>query len=268
MALSKKRFLELQGQYYENRQSLLMDNSKRIDLRAYSWPDNGAGGPEWLRVHIFHKEALRVIGGEINWFLEHIKNCEAWKSVHESLSSKDKIDAFFFLMKDSFTLALLTPYALKQRFVFFGSHLLHYTRMVIDTSWHESKLPDDKNINIHTLHIFNKSLFKNLQPFLDVLYQLDSSDSQKDLLGFRHKYQHRDPVKIEHGLSAIIKREKNHSSTTSYGLGGTKPLPMEKAIQVVYDQHECALNCYKAFLVLLEELLEIWRKARPYEDYC
>ncbi|MCF8038489.1 MAG: hypothetical protein K9K79_04160 [Desulfohalobiaceae bacterium] len=267
MDIPKDRFLEIQSRYYDIRASVLTHSEEGlIDLHGYSWPDNAAGGFEWLPVKLYVDSCLRVVGGEINWFLEQIIANTAWKDVHDELSEEEKIPAFFWIMHDSWVSMITKPYMLKQRFIFFVTHILHLTKKIIDPEWDETNLPPEHKIQRETLNKFPNNEFKMLPNFRCRLDSLDSEEFKTVSSNFRHRWQHRSPIHVEHGIASSICRSKK-GSKTSYSLGGAKPLKMSTIIDACKQQHHSALETYQAMINLLDELLDIWKRERPYNSF-
>lgn len=260
MTISKDRYIEIQTLYFDQLSSVASIPKDYIKLRDYAWPSDAAVGPQWLAAYLFVKDALRVIAGEINMFQQKILICDAWNLTYNKIDLDERNDIFFGIVNDHYVSLLLYPYAIRQRFLYFSSHILHISSFLIDPRWSESKLRD--YINNDILDKFSHLKLSTFSDFKLKVESIDNKDHQAATFNFRRKLQHKDPIHVEIGLSSLISRASN-GQQASYGLGGVGPLPMTVALKECISQHQASLAAYTSLTVLLDEILNIWRKERP-----
>lgn len=190
-------------------------------------------------------------------FHHQIRSCRAWKTVFDNLSEDDKIDVFIWCIKNEFIPLLLAPYALKQRFLFFSSHVLHLTMKHISQGWGEENLKEF--IENDVLDKFDESNFGKLSALKSSLRLIDSDDYITATKNYRRRLQHRDPVNIEYGFSTFVSRSYDKSTkNASYGLGGTPPLKMDTILTESEKQLGYMFSAYNALIDLYKEVEDIW----------
>jgi hypothetical protein len=80
----------------------------------------------------------------------------------------------------------------------------------------------------------------------DIKFNIETAD-------FRNKFHHQLPVSIEIGISSLISRNKDENGVVSYGLGGIRPLSLNKIIPLLIEQHSASLLCFNNCRELIEE---------------
>lgn len=225
---------------------MAVDRPVFVDFDDYRL-SGSASDPELLTFRI---EAARLIDeliGELNTWRDHIARLRSWVSVlqpYEKPAKAALLLEFVGLVAES---ALAAPYRVNQRMIFAGCRVLEMglaSKGVLQT-------PPEK---VRWGRLVELTSGRNsAKAFVSGLSNFDTKQSQERLDNYRHQAQHQAPPSLELGYQMTATRTPGDGAT-EYSLGLIAPLPLEKFIDPLLDEHRRAVEAFDKLWVLVREL--------------
>lgn len=232
------------------------ETSTEFELAPYGHIETRNSNPFNLAAyHELLREHLPNLANEVNALGHRIGQLEAWSKVLPDHETIDQLTLSIELVDSIALSAIQTPYALRFRFIFAASHLSHQANKATDSSWGESRLPNDTRINycVMTRCLERWSTGPSL---LNSLSGLSDSAYSEATGNFRNLYNHSAPPRLVHGFSGLVSRKRDSTSgTTRYGFGASPPLELAHLASTLSVQHGHALASFHALSALVKEQL-------------
>ena len=206
---------------------------------------------EWFLYHKMLNEHIRQLANAVNQLLRDTVKLSTWANLACEYTDEEKLYLITEFIGHIAAITLNLPYVIRSRFIFSVAHLCHQANRIKDANWKDT-FPNDKSINFKTMEKFSKG-WDAYGKFKQSLTKLSNDKFNVETTEFRNKFHHQLPVLIEIGLSSLLSRKKNASGSVSYGLGGIKPLSLNKIVPLLEEQHSAALLCFSSYQELIEE---------------
>jgi len=260
--LSKDEYLEAHSKFYDQRQVIKMPN-KYLTYEKYDIPSTYTSGGNWMIFHIMTSDFVRTLLNEINLFHSTLIDLNAWEEVLRDYSDDMRFNILVEIFYPICIFALNIPNAIKNRFVYVSVHLLRETATLLNRNI-ECIDFSERKISFKLLEkikcLFTRHEWKSVEPFLKVLSGLHGEQFRKDSDDFRHRYHHRIPPQIEIGISSLVTTKRTKGGFIEYSVDGKEASPIKKILSSLTSEHLTCIEAFEAFWVMLNELLEIWKK--------
>ena len=203
----------------------------------------------WIYKEVF-SEYNRQLTNDINTFRRNLIKLNSWNIILKEYEDDVKFELILEFIEPLIVLLHDFPYSIKNRFIFSLSNLCHQANRYIVDNWTDD-IVDDRKINFK---IMDKkcSNCKYFDKFKLELSNIFSDEYNIKTNNYRNMSHHRIPLNTEIGLSNFVTRNKDKNGKVSYSFGNTKPISLEKTINIMKEQHLIMCKCFEAYEVLLE----------------
>jgi len=147
----------------------------------------------------------------INTFCSYLDGLSAWSKILKQYSENQRAYLRFEFVDPVLFFCLNQPYALRNRFVFTSSRLLHESNSVKDSDWKDD-LPDDKDIGFKTLKRVGEK-WEKFGSFVNALIPFNDEEFRKNTSDYRHECHHRISSNFEVGIASIVLRTREYKIT-------------------------------------------------------
>lgn len=224
-------------------------------IMPYEWIDL----PETLDITFMTyvemvKEFAREIANGINAFTISLRRLTAWERVAASLTDeKERHSLLHEFVDGPVTLALITPYVLRSRFIFATAHLSHQLNLLREEGWQEDRLPPDSGIWFEAADVQGRP-WKHYGKLKIAAEKLGSKNFQSATEDFRNAFTHRFSARIGVGITNFVTRILDEGTGhVTYGFGGTPPLDLGQIIAQLLAESEEAYTVFDRFQRLVAE---------------
>lgn len=201
----------------------------------------------------------RELINSVNKFYLNVFYCEAWFKAAADFPKGQRLSLLFQFAEPLMELALNRPYAIRSRFIFAATHLLHQSNKHRMPKWRD-ELPGDKDIDYKTL-IRVGSGWKAFSAFISDLNGLNDQEFIKATRNFRHLSHHQMEINFDIGLVPYFRRTKTDTGIKyEYLIHG--PLKFPDMLSILYRQHARARAAFMSYWSLLNDQLDEWIKAQ------
>lgn len=234
----------------------LYETSTEFELAPYGHIETRNSNPFNLAAyHELLREHLQNLANEINAFGHRIGQLEAWSKVLSHHEPLDQLTLSIELVDSIALSAVQTPYALRFRFIFAASQLSHQANKATDSSWGESRLPNDRGINYCVMKRCVER-WRTGQSLINSLSGLSDSAYSDATCNFRNLYNHSAPPGLVHCFSGLVSRKRDsETGTTSYRFGASPPLELSHLASTLSVQHGHAIASFDALSAVVKEQL-------------
>jgi hypothetical protein len=178
---------------------------------------------------------------------------KAWDAVFPGLNEREKQEAVHEFIDPAATLALLTPYMVRSRFLFATSHLCHQVNLVREDKWQESSLPEDSKIYMGSADR-QGGPWKQYRQLKLCIEGIGGKALQSATKDFRHAFSHRFSPRIESGIMNFATRLVDGSTgRVIYTFGGTEPLTIGNVVTLLMTELDRCYAAFEAFQRLVAE---------------
>ena len=194
------------------------------------------------------------LANSINGFTLGVRRVKAWQQVFSALETEEEQHSLIQEFIDApMTLALLTPYVLRSRFLFASAHLCHQLNLRRGVNWSEEKLPSDDEIYFNTADVQGRpwARYAGLKLSLEKLGNKEFQGATQD---FRNAFSHRFSPRVGFGITNFVSRQKDpKSGAMFYSFGGTLPFDLEHTIELLVVELGKCYAAYSSFRALAGE---------------
>lgn len=209
--------------------------------------------PTWMAYHWILRDHTNAVANEINQLGVCIQRLEAWDEVLRQASDEERHELVFEFINPVAFLALNLPAAIRERTIFAATHLCHHANR-IHPDWVDN-LEADHNIRMKSLEKWSRQ-WKPGGPLVARLQQLDGEEFRAATKNFRNRFHHRNPPRLEIGVTATLTRIDGPPGRTTLGLGVAAPLQLAELIGPLWGQHAACLAAFAEFQYLVLEHLD------------
>ena len=185
------------------------------------------------------------VANEINNLYYRTAQLSAWEKVLKEYNGEEKLLLLLEFVEPIANLAIGLPYVIRSRFIYSLSHLSHQANLILDSTWSESKLPSDGEINFKTMEL-TTSRCRDYTDFLIYFKKLNDSNFSFHTKNYRNNNQHRYPPRVEMGHSEFITRNQEDENKM-YTMTSKEPLRILDIQSHLLKQFDVAIECYKLY---------------------
>ena len=205
--------------------------------------------------------STRRLIGELNRFLLDVCHADCWFRAVQKYPEEDRLGLLWEFVDPHMELAMSRPYSIRNHFIFAAVYLLHYSNQLKEPNWQDN-LPKDENIDFKVLEK-KGSKWPCYQNFKEKIKGLDGDEFRnKTTMNFRHRLQHRFRSHFDFGITPFIDRIKTENGIT-YAFKIIPPLDLNTLIPALYGQHQVAVEVFKSYWQMVNELRLEWEKQFP-----
>ncbi|MCM5553344.1 hypothetical protein [Pleomorphomonas sp. NRK KF1] len=212
---------------------------------AYDWyilpnPLHGA----WMTYSVMLDDFARELANAVNAFTMNVRRLSAWATLLPTLEQRLANEAMHEFVEPLATLALLSPYMVRSRFVYATAHLCHQINLVRDENWTEASLPSDSEIYIDAADR-QGSPWREYRRLKLKIEKIGGRRLREATSDFRNAFTHRFSTRIGLGITNHATRRLDKSTgRVTYVFGGTHPLDPAEIAALLTTELGC---CYAAF---------------------
>ncbi|MGE4304736.1 MAG: hypothetical protein AB7E24_11985 [Novosphingobium sp.] len=198
----------------------------------------------------------RELANAVNAFTVNIRRLKTWTSLLPTLDKKARREAIHEFVEPISTLALLSPYMLRSRFLYATAHLCHQVNLIRESDWGENALPMDGEIWFEAADRQGKP-WKAYRPLKLRMERMAGKALSASTADFRNAFSHRFSARIGEGITNFAERKfDNETGSFFYTFGGTSPLDPSKLVELLSSELDRSYDAFGAFQALVAEHLE------------
>lgn len=176
-----------------------------------------------------------------------------WTSLLPTLDEKERHEAIHEFVEPIATLALLSPYMLRSRFLYATAHLCHQVNLIREKDWGEDALPLESAIWFDAADKQGKpwKAYRALKLRMEKMAGKALAASTAD---FRNAFSHRFSARIGVGITNFTDRKVDaETGSIFYTFGGTDPLEPSELVRLLSSELEYSYDAFSAFQALVAE---------------
>jgi len=207
----------------------------------------------WMIYSQMLGDYAREIANGINAFTMNVRRLNTWSMLMPTLSAAEQNEATHEFIEPAATLALLSPYMIRSRFIFATAHLCHQVNLIRHSEWPESSLPPDAEIYMAAADVQGRpwSSYGLLKIRIEALAGRSLRTATAD---FRNAFTHRFSPRVERGITNFAGRHVNESTgEVYYTLGGHEPLGLANVAKLLAAELDKCYGAFEAFQGLVAE---------------
>lgn len=193
--------------------------------------------------------------GEINRFLVNIGHADSWFRVAQKHDNNERMSILCEFADPHFEISVGRPHSLRDQFVFASVHLLHQSGKLSNPRWRD-RLPRDRDIKRKHLEELGLAWI-GYKGFREAMDLLNDQEFVKLTLNYRNRLQHQFRIHFDFGLAPVVERTETDGRVI-YAFKAIPPLNLKVLIPELYKQHQLAIEVFKAYWGLVDELLAEW----------
>lgn len=253
--LTKKRFLEINSQFYDAYHKPSKWDTRRISHRLHS-----IGETESYEMHSFAfyqhlQDNNSSVINKVNSFGIALQKLFAWQGLIAKIpNEEEQFHLIFEEIMPLFQLAMDFPYATKSIIIYSCVDLFCLASRTLKV-----QIPkfDKYGLKVSTLDLFRPlALNRKWKAFEATYKSLEEIDADKFRIEssyFRIRTHHRIAPQVEIGEKMLLSYWES-SDAVGYSIGSEPALPLKKTIPLLASEHAKCCRAYRKFWQLLQEM--------------
>jgi hypothetical protein len=212
-----------------------------MPYRWWSLPNPLSGA--WLIYATMVADYATDLANIINDLTHQIHRLRAWAKVVEPMTNEEKLEIAHEFVGMLGIVALGAPYAIKSRFALAAASLCHQANQAKGVREWKDEFPTE-NLYLNDVDPFGEG-WKAYRPFKRKVEPIAGRRFKAETDDFRNAYNHGFSPRLLLGVTNAAKRIVHpKTKRVSYGIGGTPPLDLNKAADLLSAERD---HCYRAF---------------------
>lgn len=235
--------------YSEYLDQLGVESNQKRHLISFEHGKNICRSPRDLNEMVlcdFGSSAIGILTNDINRFFDSITRLKVWNEVLLPYEKQTRKNLSYAFVEPLFESCLVSPYNIKQRFIYCGTKLRILSRTLVAGS--HFQFPKDTSIQLSHLEKWVDNTVKEHNEFLNAVLSLDSTDFADGTGHYRRRKVHRIAQHFVHGLQMDVLIEPVSGGDYSHSSVAYRPLQIATALPALLNEHQLLRSAFLKFL--------------------